>query len=86
MSAANHALRALVCLPITSRTDDVGIRRPVWVCVCVRACVRACVKCHCAFIALMLLVGQQDGHPACKKLNGGVLAWLFDWSEMQTCM
>jgi len=23
----------------------------------------------------MLLVGQQEGHPACKKLNGGVLAW-----------
>ena len=24
----------------------------------------------------MLLVGRQEGHPACKKLNGGVLAWL----------
>jgi len=24
-----------------------------------------------AFSALMLLVGQQEGHPACKKLNGG---------------
>jgi len=22
------------------------------------------------------LVGQQEGHPACKKLSGGVLAWL----------
>jgi len=22
------------------------------------------------------LVGQQEGHPACKKLTGGVLAWL----------
>jgi len=29
-----------------------------------------------AFIALMLLVGQQEGHPACKKLSGGMLAWL----------
>jgi len=28
------------------------------------------------FSALMLLVGQQEGHPACKKLSGGVLAWL----------
>jgi len=27
-----------------------------------------------AFSALMLLVGQQEGHPACKKLSGGVLA------------
>jgi len=27
-----------------------------------------------AFSALMLLVGRQEGHPACKKLSGGVLA------------
>jgi len=25
---------------------------------------------------LTLLVGQQEGHPACKKLSGGMLAWL----------
>jgi len=25
---------------------------------------------------MTLLVGQQEGHPACKKLSGGVLAWL----------
>jgi len=31
-----------------------------------------------AFSALMLLVGRQEGHPACKKLSGGVLAWLSD--------
>jgi len=29
-----------------------------------------------AFSALTLLVGQQEGHPACKNLSGGVLAWL----------
>jgi len=29
-----------------------------------------------AFSALMLLVGQQEGHPACKKMSGGMLAWL----------
>jgi len=33
-----------------------------------------------------LLVGQQEGHPACKKLSGGVLAWLSVWSEVQTCI
>jgi len=27
--------------------------------------------------ALTLLVGRQEGHPACKKLSGEVLAWLF---------
>jgi len=30
--------------------------------------------CNCAFSALTLLVGQQEGHPACKKLSGGMLA------------
>ena len=29
-----------------------------------------------AFTALMLLVEQQEGHPACKKLSGGMLTWL----------
>ena len=28
-----------------------------------------------AFSALTLLVGWQEGHPACKILSGGVLAW-----------
>jgi len=32
-----------------------------------------------AFSALMQLVGRLEGHPACKKLNGGVLAWLSVW-------
>jgi len=30
-----------------------------------------------AFSALTLLVGRQEGHPACKELSGGMLAWLF---------
>ena len=40
----------------------------------------------CAFSALTLLVGRQEGHPACKKLSGGVLAWLTVCSEVQTCI
>ena len=39
-----------------------------------------------AFSALTLLVGRQGGHLACKKLSGGVLAWLYVWSEVQTCI
>ena len=39
-----------------------------------------------AFSALTLLVGRQEGHPACKKLSGGVLVWLSLWSEVQTCI
>ena len=38
------------------------------------------------FSALTLLVGRQEGHPACKKLSGGVLAWLSVWSEVLTCI
>jgi len=34
--------------------------------------------------ALTLLVGQKEGHPACKKQSGGVLAWLSVWSQVQT--
>jgi len=39
-----------------------------------------------AFSALMLLVGRQEGHPACKKLSGEELAWLSVWSEVHTCI
>ena len=26
-------------------------------------------------VLMTLLVGRQEGHPVCKKLSGGVLAW-----------
>ena len=45
-----------------------------------------CPAATCAFSALMLLVGRQEGHPACKKQSGGVLAWLSVWSKVQTCI
>ena len=38
------------------------------------------------YSALTLLVGRQEGYPACRKLSGGVLAWLSVWSEVQTCI
>ena len=56
---------------------------------------RRCLVAHCywcstvcvfAFSALTVLVGRQEGHPACRKLSGGVLAWLSVWSEVQTCI
>jgi len=37
-----------------------------------------------AFSALTLLVGRQEGHPACKKPSGGVVAWLSVRSKVQT--
>jgi len=39
-----------------------------------------------SFSALTMLVERQEGHPACKKLSGGVLAWSSVWSEVQTCI
>ena len=42
--------------------------------------------CTVAFSVLTLLVGRQEGHPACKKLSGGLPAWLSVWSEVQTCI
>ena len=42
--------------------------------------------CVVAFSALILLVGRQEGHPACKKLSGAVLAWLSVWSAVQSCI
>jgi len=39
-----------------------------------------------AFSAFMLLVGRKEGHTVCKKLSGGVLAWLSVWSKVQTCI
>ena len=57
-------------LPGLSRTKAVK-----WLCVCAYP-----------ISALMLLAGWQEGHPACKKLSGGVLVWLSVWSKVQTCI
>jgi len=50
--------------------------------------VRYIVRCFLllVFSALTLMIGRQEGHPVCKKLSGGVLAWLSVWSEVQTCI
>ena len=37
-------------------------------------------------IMFSISIFYQEGHPACKKLSGGVLAWLSVGSEMQTCI
>ena len=35
-----------------------------------------------AFSALTLLVGRQEGHPACKKLGGGVVICLEQGADL----
>ena len=59
-------------------TGAVPEKGPLNGCVCVWVC---------AFSALTLLAGWQEGHPACRKLSGGVLAWLSVWSDskIQIC-
>ena len=37
------------------------------------------------FSDMTLLVGRQEGHPACKN-SGGVLVWFSIWSKVQTCI
>jgi len=38
------------------------------------------------FSAFTLLVGRKEGHLACKKLSGGMLAWLCVWVKVQVCI
>jgi len=37
-------------------------------------------------MALTLLAERQDGHLACKKLTGGMLAWLSVCGEVHKCI
>jgi len=53
-----------------------GQRAVKWMCVMKLLSLFNVPCCPQAFSALTLLVGRQEGHPACKKLSGGVLAWL----------
>jgi len=63
-----------------NRVHETGDRRSV----CLFHHLTTTAAC-CAFSALTLLVGWQEGHPACKKQSGGVLVWLSVWSKVQTC-
>jgi len=75
-------------------TVQLGKRVQLLCVVCVGTVCSVVLKCNIgpttvsasAFSTLMLLVGWQEGHPACKKQSGGVLAWLSVWSEVQTCI
>jgi len=65
-----------------TKQEFVGHLKYIFFCLCVTVFVQD----FSAFSALTLLVGRQAGHPACKKLSGGVLAWLSVWSEVHTCI
>jgi len=69
----------LKCFGKTKLNDTVGDDH----CICLPCILTALLCCLVAFSALTLLVGRQEGHPACKNLSGEVLAWLSLWSEVQ---
>jgi len=48
----------------------------------IQNCLQFALLTDCAFSALTLFVGRQEGHPACKKLEW----WGSVCSEMQTCI
>ena len=56
----------------------------VWSCMAhrvptaMRHVVNCCIQLLC-YYCYYLLVGRQEGHPACKKLSGGMLTWLSGW-------
>jgi len=60
--------------------------RAVWLTSKVSRYLSILCLCLFAFNALTLLVGWQEGHLACKKLSGGVLAWLSVRCKVQTCI
>jgi len=49
----------------------------------INCCFYICIS---AFSALTLLVKWQEGQLACKKLSGGLLAWLYIWVKVQICI
>jgi len=76
--------------PVSAKSNDVGAPASLVHQVCLGVCVAGscsvCVRRRMFCCALMLLVGWQEGHPACKKLSGGVLVWSSLWSDVQTCI
>jgi len=67
---------ALLLLPLIHILDSV-------------LCILYCVVYYCtvedAFSALTLLVGRQEGHPACKKTEWWDVGMVI-WDEVQTCI
>jgi len=72
----NHIIACVIIIHVSQNSVDAFVKLMKLV----------IVRCGHAFSALTLLVGWQEGHPACKKLSGGVLAWLSVWSEVHTCI
>ena len=78
-----HTMPRVVRVFLTSLTHSVDGCKGNWIWAVITG---SCIYWHSAFSALTQLVGRQEGHPACKKLSGGLLAWLSIWSEVQTCI
>jgi len=80
-------------MKLVTAVDSIFLHLVMWALMCMLICILISVFyitstafSAIAFSALALLVGRQEGHPACKKVSGGVLAWLSVWSAVQTCI
>ena len=69
-------------LQVEKEAEDDGATTARAVCHCRRSFLPTAARCN-PFTALRLLVGRTKGHPACRKLSGGMLAWLSVWSEVR---
>ena len=65
-----------------------GKRAVKWACVCVCLCQPSCGLHYIFTLSSVCLqcFDAVEGHPACRKLSGGLLPWLSVWSEVQTCI
>jgi len=70
------------CLTTAVVDSLYGCHDSLWICTISKCYLMVYVT----FSAFTLSVGRKEGLPACKKLSGGVLAWLFVWSDVQTCI
>ena len=91
LSSLHSMMVSVVCLYVLLYEDQLSDDPIWWVrllpSLCYIAYLRVFVSLSAfSFSALTLLVGWQEGHPACKNLSGGVLARLSVCSEVQTCM
>jgi len=74
-----HATRVAIVHTLRS-AEQCGLGVPAW------SNALLVLSAQYASSALTLLVGRQEGHPACKTQSGGVLVWLSVWSKVQTCI
>jgi len=55
-------------------------------CDCHQWLIDSSLSCHPYHFCFDAVIGWQERHLACKKLSGGMLAWLCVWVKVQICI